>query len=207
MHVATMRSRSATFGAVGAHRASLASIILGALSAAFAAFASPASALEREHHVGLDAGLSMLKIDDKSSLSACCGIGGHYVYGLTDAFNFMAEGTFSAVAFKEQLADEKTPHTRPTTVSHVAAGIAYVLDVLTYVPYAGLLVGGYALGGGTLDSTLYLPGAEIALGLDYKLTRKWTVGLAVRQTIFLAKTSTYPSYTNVFARFEYVWGW
>jgi hypothetical protein len=176
--------------------------------ASFAAYAPPARALEREHHVGLDAGLSMLKIDDKSTMSVCCGLGGHYVYGLSDVFNFMAEGAFSAVSFKEQIVEtEKTPHTRPTTVSHVSAGVAYVLDVLTYVPYAGILVGGYALGGGTLDKTLYLPGAEVALGLDYKLSRKWTVGLAGRQTIFLAKTSTYPSYTNVFVRFEYVWGW
>lgn len=172
---------------------------------AVASYATPAEAIEREHHVGLDAGLSMLKIDDKSTLSVCCGFGGHYVYGLSDAFNFMAEGAFSIVSFKEDMTD-KTPHTRPTTVSHVAAGVGYVLDVLSYVPYAGLLVGGYALGGGTLDTTLYLPGFEIALGLDYKLTRKWTVGLAVRQTAFLAKTSTYPSYTNAFMRFEYVWG-
>ena len=199
MHSATMRS----LVGVGVCARSLLAplVVLAALS-----HASAAEAVEREHHIGLDAGLSMLKIDDKSTMSVCCGVGGHYAYGLTDAFNFMAEGAFSVVSLKEDMTD-KTPHTRPTTLSHVAAGVAYVLDVLTYVPYAGLLVGGYALGGGTLDSTLYLPGFEIALGLDYKLSRQWSVGFAVRQTAFLAKTSTYPSYTNAFMRFEYVWGW
>jgi hypothetical protein len=172
--------------------------------------ATPASAREREHTVGLDAGLSMLKIDDKSTLSVCCGLGAHYSYGINDQFDFLAEGAYSIVSLKEDLVDadgKAYPTTRPTTVGHAAVGIGYVLDVLTYVPYFGVLVGGWTMGGGTLESRLFLPGAELALGLDYKLNRQWSVGIAIRQAMMLVKTSTYPSYTNGFLRVQYSWGW
>jgi opacity protein-like surface antigen len=51
-----------------------------------------------------------------------------------------------------------------------------------------------------------LPGAQLAAGVDYKLSHHWSVGAAYRQTVFATHTSTYPSYSNLFARFEYVWG-
>lgn len=164
-----------------------------------------ARALEREHHVGADLGLSALKVDDKSTISACCGLGLHYTYGLTDAFNLMAEANGSIVSFGETL-DKDTPHTRPTMVGHASVGVAYVLDVLTWVPYGGLLIGPTVLSGGTLDRALVLPDAVVALGLDYKLSHTWSVGVAIRQHMMLSKTSMYPSYTNLFARVEYVWG-
>jgi opacity protein-like surface antigen len=168
--------------------------------------ASTSTARENEHHIGVDVGGSLLDIADKSSASLGAGLGAHYVYGLTDQFNLLGEGSASFVSLKED-ADDKTPHTRPTTVSHVAVGIAYTLDVMTLVPYFGILGGGFVMGGGTLDHTMILPGGQLALGADYKLSRHWSVGLAFRQTMFLTKTSTYPSYSNLFARVEYVWGW
>lgn len=167
---------------------------------------STASARENEHQIGLDVGASMLKVDDKSTLSFGGGAGAHYVYGLNDTFNLLAEGSASLVSLKEDR-ESYTPLTRPISVSHLAAGVAYTLDVMTWVPYFGVLAGGFVLGGGTLDHTLVLPGGQLALGLDYKLSHHWAVGVAYRQTMFLVKTSTYPSYSNFFARFEYAWGW
>jgi hypothetical protein len=81
-----------------------------------------------------------------------------------------------------------------------------VFDVLRWVPWASLEVGGYALTGGTISGVKLLPGAALGLGLDYRLTRSWAVGASVRQHAFLP-LSTYPSYTQTFARFEYTWGW
>ena len=79
--------------------------------------------------------------------------------------------------------------------------------MLTWVPYAGILVGGYGLSGGTIPGMKLLPGVEIALGLDYRARhRPLAVGVAVRQH-FLSETDTYPSFTQLLARFEYVWGW
>jgi len=180
-----------------------------AIAAVFAVtfVALDARALENEHHLGLSAGGSALGIDDKSTMSIGAGAIAHWAYGLNDTFNLMAEGGSSIVALNQKLDFKDTPHTRPATVSHVAGGLAYVLDVITWVPYGGVLLGGFAMGGGTIDGTLFLPGAQIALGLDYKLSHHWAVGAALRQTIFLTHTSTYPSYSNLFARFEYTWGW
>jgi hypothetical protein len=164
-----------------------------------------ARATEREHHLGVDLGMSALKVDDKSSISACCGLGVHYAYGITDAFNLMAEANGSIVSFGESKGAD-VPHTRPTTVGHAGVGAGYVFDILTYVPYAGVLVGPTVLAGGTLDSSIVLGDAEIVLGCDYKLSHSWSLGLALEQHMLFAKTSTYPSYTNFFARVEYVWG-
>ena len=83
----------------------------------------------------------------------------------------------------------------------------YVLDVLRWVPYGGALLGAGALGGGNLDATQVLLDGQIALGLDYAINRSWAVGGAFRQHFFLTKMDTYPSYTTLFLRAEYVWGW
>jgi hypothetical protein len=163
-----------------------------------------AQAVEREHHIGVQGGLSLLKIDDKSTLDVGGGGGVHYAYGLSDQFNLMAEGTFNLVALNERAIDASTPGTRPSWVTNVAVGVGYVLDVLTRVPYAGIMVGGYYFGGGTIDGGKLRPGGQIALGLDYRLNRKLAVGVAFRQHYI---SSTYPSFSSFFARFEYTWGW
>jgi hypothetical protein len=164
--------------------------------------AAPALAREKEHRLGLDAGLTMLTVGGTPYI--CCGLGGHYVYGLTDAFNFMAEGSASVVSFRG--ADPSSP-SRPTMASHLTTGLAYTLDVATFVPYGGVLVGGYLLNGGGLSSPLPLFGAELAIGLDWRLSHTWTVGFAIRQHELLTKLNTYASYTDAFFTFDYAWGW
>ena len=165
-----------------------------------------ARAIERQHHIGLDPTLAMLKIDDKSTVSVGAGLGLHYTYGINDQFNFMAEMNVSRVAANQQQDEPTSPHSRPADVGYASAGVGYVIDVLRFVPYFGLLLGGYRLSGGTLDSALLLPGVELAAGLDYQLNRQWAVGLAGREHLLFTKLSTYPSYTTVLLRFEYMWG-
>ncbi len=165
-----------------------------------------ARAVERQHHLGLDPTLAMLKVDDKSSMSVGVGLGAHYTYGIDDQFNFMAEMNTSIVAAEEKVENAMTPRTRPTQVDHVAVGVGYVIDVLRWVPYVGVLASGYRLSGGTLESALVIPGAALAVGLDYQLSRHWAIGVAGRQHMLLTEVSTYPSYTTVMLRFEYMWG-
>ena len=165
-----------------------------------------AAAIERQHHLGLDPSLAMLKVGDKSSVSAGVGIGAHYTYGINDQFNFMAEINGSVVAANQQQDSPETPRTRPAEVGYASAGVGYVIDILRWVPYIGLLAGGYRLSGGTLEKALLLPGLELAVGLDYQLSRHWAVGLAGRQHLMFTEASTYPSYTNVLLRLEYMWG-
>ena len=184
-----------------------------ALAAAFvgtavALAAVPAGAVEREHALGVDAGGTVLVVKDKSSPDVGGGAGLHYTYGITDAFNFVANAGWSLVALNEKLWDPSTtPHTRPTNLTAADLGIAYVLDVLRWVPWGAAEIGGYALQGGTIDGLKVLPGFALAVGLDYRLNRSWSVGAEARQHMLFTEMSTYPSLTQVFARFEYVWGW
>ena len=181
---------------------------LGAAAVVLAsmALAAPARAVEREKHLGVDLGGSLLTIGGKSTND----LGGtamvHYTYGLSDAFDLMFEGAYSLVALGQRADGPKTPSTYPAWVANADVGIGYVFDVLTWVPYAGVLLGGYGLSGGTIHGLKAMPGVEIALGLDYRLGRSVSVGVAARQH-FLSETDTYPSFTQLLARFEYVWGW
>jgi Outer membrane protein beta-barrel domain len=169
------------------------------------ALASPALAVEHEHHLGVDVGGSVLVIGDKSTSD----VGGtamvHYTYDLSDEFQLMLEGAYSLVALGQTADNGRTPHTYPEWVANADAGIGYVFDVLTWVPYVGVLVGGYGLSGGTIHGFKAMPGVEVALGLDYRISQSISVGVAGRQH-FLSETDTYPSFTQVLGRFEFVWG-
>lgn len=176
-----------------------------ALVLALIAAASPARAVEHEHHLGIDFGGNLLVIDNKSTND----LGGtamvHYAYGLSDAFNLMVEGSYSLEAIGQMADNPHTPKTYPAWIANANVGIGYVFDVLTWVPYAGILVGGYGLSGGTIPTMKFLPGAEIAAGLDYRLGSSMAIGIAVRDHL-LSETDTYPSFIQVLARFEAVWG-
>jgi hypothetical protein len=166
----------------------------------------PAHAIERQHHLGLDPSLSILKVDDKSTVSVGAGIGAHYTYGLSDQFNFMVELNASRVAANQEQDHADSPHTRPANVAHGLVGVGYVIDVLRWVPYFGLLAGGYHLSGGTLDSPIVAFGGAVQVGLDYQLSRHWALGAAGQQHFLLTKLGDYPSYTTVMLRLEYMWG-
>lgn len=166
-----------------------------------------ALAIERQHHIALSPSLAMLKVADKSTLSVGAGLSVDYTYGLSDQFNFVASLGASRVAANQQQDDATSPHTRPADVQHATAGVAYVIDVLRFVPYVGAQLGAYRLSGGTLDSAVVTPGVSLTLGLDYQLDRHWAVGVAGEQHLLLAKTATYPSYTTLMLRVEVMWGY
>ncbi|MDB4943877.1 MAG: hypothetical protein JWP97_3411 [Labilithrix sp.] len=165
-----------------------------------------ASALEHQHHVGLDPSLAILKIDDKSTASVGAGLGVHYTYGIDDQFMFMAEASLARVATDQKQDLPDSPHTRPADVANLSAGVGYVIDILQFVPYLGAMVGTYRMSGGTLDDALYLAGVSGKVGLDYQLSRSFALGVAGEQHFLFTKMSTYPSYTQVTLKAEYVWG-
>lgn len=197
MRLVTVRHRSSLLPAIAA---------LAFLVTSLAAQRS-ARAIERQHHLGLAPSLSMLKVDDKSSMSVGAGLALHWAYGLTDQFNLMAELNGSIVALDQEQDHPEAPRTRPSGVDHASVGVGYVIDVLRWVPYVGVLAGGYRLSGGTLPEALILPGAALAVGLDYQLSRRWAIGLAGRQHLLFTEASTYPSYTTLMLRLEYMWGY
>ena len=178
------------------------------LAVAFFALPAPARAVEREHAIGVDAGGAIFMVADKSAPDIGGSIGLHYTYGLSDAFNLVADAGWSLVALNEVLTDPTTtPRTRPTNVTNADVGVAYVLDVLQWVPWGALEIGGYALQGGTIEGVKALPGAAVAVGLDYRLNRSWSIGIEAREHLLFTEMSTYPSFLQGLVRFQYVWGW
>lgn len=182
-------------------RALVASITAAALLVTPATFA-----FERQHHFGLDGGLGMLKIGGKDSLSIGGGGGLHYAYGLNDAFNLMIEGSFMQVAL-EELPGKGVQANRPTSFSNAGVGVSYTLDVVRWIPYAGLLVEGYSANGGTVQGPSIAVGGAIALGLDYAFNRQLAAGFAFRQHFAFSKISDYPSYSQLLLRVEITWGY
>jgi len=183
-------------------------LAVSALSFAAAVFApASAHAIERQHHLGLAPALGILSIDGKSTASIGGGGALHYAYGLSDQWNLTVEASSVVVAADQKQDSQSTPRNRPATVDHGAVGIAYVIDILRWVPYVGVSGGVYRLAGGTLESSLFLPGVSLGAGLDYQLNRQWAVGVAGRQHFMVSKMDTYPSYTTLLLRFEYMWGY
>ncbi len=169
--------------------------------------ALPAGAVERENAIGAEVGPTMLTVSSKRSPDFGGSWGLHYTYGLSDAFNLVADAGWSLVALNEVVADSTTPHNRPTNLTNVDAGLAYVLDVLRWVPWGAAEMGVYTLQGGTIEGVQVLPGAALSVGLDYRFNRSWSAGLMVREHFLFTEMSTYPAFIQVLGRFEYVWGW
>jgi hypothetical protein len=179
--------------------------VLALLTAVLAfALTRGAGAAEQEHHLGVDLGLGILTISDKSTPDIGAGVGLHYTYGITDQFNLIAEAQYSRVAWTAASATD--PPTHPANVWNADVGVAYVFDVLRWVPYFGGLAGAYVLDGGTIPGNLLLPGAEVVVGLDYLLTPVWSLGVEGSEHFLFTDMVLYTSFTNVVARAEFIWG-
>src|SRR5262245_25828135 len=163
---------------------------------ALLSWTSRADAYERQWHAGVGAGYALVNVYD----STAHGFGGglHLTYGLTDAFNAMLE------------ADVTLHPSSDLVIAGAAVGPAYVLDVLQWVPYLGLLVGGYDVWShsdlcGTPDQppchAAHL-GIGVPIGLDYQITRSFAVGAQVRYTLMLFGESSPINYLTAFARAE-----
>ena len=136
----------------------------------------------------------MLTISDKPSPDVGAAFGVHYGYGITDQFNLLVEVQYALLSLGPPAAPMSmtmpmsgsgsgsttppmpTATNDPSQMWNADIGLTYVLDVLRWVPYFGVLAGGYLLNGGGLPGSLILPGGEIVVGLDYLVTPRWAVG-------------------------------
>jgi hypothetical protein len=174
----------------------------GALLAGLAG-AGAAGAVEREHQIGLEAGVPMLVVNGpRAATLSGAGAGIHYTYGITDAVNLVADAGWAALPL-----GAPAPHTSLATLSNLNLGVAYVLDVLRWVPWGAIEAGGYALTGDPVGGTQVLPGFALAVGCDYRFDRSWAAGLVLRQHMLFTDTSTFPSLTQALLRVGYTWGW
>lgn len=85
---------------------------------------------------------------------------------------------------------------------HGTVGVTYAFDVLKYVPYANLGIGGIYVGGGSLEESHLEPLVEIGGGLDILVSRNVSWGLVARFESFLDRTAFF----TAGARLTYRWG-
>jgi opacity protein-like surface antigen len=194
-------------------RRSRAPLLLPALVAAALLVPSVADAYERQWHAGVSLGYAYLSTEvptegpteGPTTEAAGHGFGGglHLTYGINDMFNVMAELDLTAHPSGSLLAGS------------ASAGVSYVVDILQVVPYVGLMAGGYDLwttsgpcGAEGLPSCHSgRLGGSIPFGLDYTVTRSFTIGFAGRyHLLFLGPGSVEQMFT-AFARAELVWGY
>lgn len=199
------------------HRRALAAPALAA--AALLAFLTPAraEAYEKQWHVGMSFGYTALMGQNPTRH----GMGGglHLTYGLTDAFNLMAEaeasGHFGRAAVPAATKnDTALPEQNGAAFTRAGVGVGYVVDVLQWVPYVGLVVGAAdivnmgPLCGTTGQAPCHDLRLDLALpfGLDYSINRSFSVGVGGRYQMLISGQPLINA-LGVFARAEYVWGY
>ena len=173
----------------------LAAGILGVgLSLALSVMSGSAAAFEREWHLGAAAGVS-----DGKGLGLSPALGAYAAYGLSDTFDARLELT--ARGYHIGAAEN------PNALSAML-GVAYKLDVLRWVPWAGVYAGylGF-LDQPRTDLTFKRHDAALGLGLglDYAFTRKFGAGVTLRYDDALGRANT--STFDALLRAEYRWGW
>ena len=164
------------------------------LSLALCAMSTAAGAFERQWHVGAAAGAST-----GPGLALSPALGAYAAYGLSDVFDARLEVT----ARGYHLMSEVDPNALSAMI-----GVAYKLDVLRWVPWAGAYVG-YL---GFFESPhLDLPFKQhdvaigLGLGLDYGISRDLGLGITLRFDDALSRVEA--STIDALLRAEYRWGW
>ncbi len=88
-----------------------------------------------------------------------------------------------------------------TYSGHMTVGITYLFDVIKYVPYANVGIGGLVLGGGDVD-TQVTGLIELGVGLDVLHSRSFSYGVLVRFESLVQSTSFF----TAGARVTWRWG-
>lgn len=153
--------------------------------------ASPARAAEDEE--ALSVSLSYATFDtgvDEAPAPDGAVLGVDYERGLSDAISFRVSGG-GGLYCDACLAWS----------GHATLGFTYLFDVIRYVPYANVGVGGIAVGGDELD-TRVRPLIEVGGGLDILQTRAWSWGVLARFEYFPGETAFF----TAGARITWRWG-
>ena len=155
---------------------------------------SPASAYERQWHAGADLGT----LGAWSGVGMGVSSGVHLSYGVRDYLDLTGA------------IDVSYHPSSAALISTGALGVRFVFDVLQVVPHLGLQAGvgdvaivgsGCAVGCNAARFDLALP-----FGVDYQLSRSFTLGVAGKFQLLLANGPATPM-LGVFARAVYVWGY
>lgn len=180
-------------------------LLAGGVWLAVSAAPGRAEAFEREWHLGAAAGTA-----SGNGLTLSPAVGVYGAYGLSDVFDVRLELTARGYHLGEPQ--------DPNAVSAMA-GLVYKLDVLRWVPWAGVYAGYLTFldnpnppqKPGTKATRAPLPFKErdvalgFGIGLDYAFSRNFGCGVTLRGDESLGGSSA--SSLESMLRLEYRWGW
>lgn len=122
-------------------------------------------------------------------------IGVDYERGFSDAMSVRASGGIGAYVLDND--DMGTSYS-----AHATVGLTYLFDVLKYVPYVNVGVGGIVLTGGPLEDTKLSALLELGVGLDILHSRTFSYGVQARLETFIQETAFF----SAGVRATYRWG-
>jgi outer membrane protein W len=165
------------------------------VAGALASQAGAARAEQRELQLGLQPVYGVTYIDQRSP----SGGGGNLQlsYGITDAVAIQLHGGLTAHPLDAD--PDKMLAAGLLMTWQGSVGVMYALDIVRVVPYFEASVGvlGVTTRTAMNTKTVINAGAEIGLGADYMLNRRWAVGVAVRYHAFLTDLGNIPLYLTV----------
>lgn len=168
-----------------------------AVAAALAAAGARGEAQERTWHLGGSLGFSSL-FGGPTAAGLSGGV--HAAYGINDLFNLVAVFDVSA-----------HPYSR-WVIASGGVGATYLLDVSSWIPYAGAIAGpaGLISVNPTCGLSIAEPcralriSLEIPFGIDHRLTPSLTLGAGGRFQVLLLGDVPWMT-INVTAKVEYTW--
>lgn len=172
------------------------------LLAAVVVAAPSASAKDALKRVGVTGGFAGLAGNEGDFSGYGGGILGSY--GLSDAWSLAGNAFLTS--------NQVTKTGGRSRVTSQAIGFVYSLDVIEIVPYFGFYVGLYEIAGGGVAKADVKLGGQLAVGLDYIVSRDFILGIDLRAHALpadFAKSPDNPSpfYATTFLKAEYAWGW
>ncbi len=154
--------------------------LAAAVAALLCARAHPAAAGEDDRSLSLSGSYATYSIPDHAPAGAALGL--EYERGFSDAMSFRVGGG-GGIYFASLGEDGKTSYS-----THATVGITYLFDVVRYVPYATVGLGGIWIFGGGQDAKLNAL-VEFGVGLDILQSRRFSWGVQARLESFVQETS------------------
>ena len=168
-----------------------AALTLGVVSLA----SVPAAADEGETAISAVGGFASFQVPEHRAIGGALGV--DYERGWSDSLWLRASA--SGGLYRESGGEEGEKGLAES--AQATLGLTYVVDVIKYVPFVNLGVGGIALGGEMLDWRL-APLVELGGGLDILQSRSLSYGLVARFESLLSRSA----YFSLSARRELALG-
>jgi hypothetical protein len=141
---------------------------------------APAAASEGESALSVYLGYGTYAVVDEDERPSGHGtvIGLDFERGVSDALSLRVSGGGGGY-----LGDDRTTYSGQFTV-----GITYLLDVVKYVPYVNVGLGGIVIGGGGMN-TEFAGLLELGGGVDILHSRSFSYGVQLRFESFIEQTA------------------